>query len=57
MAEAKELEPEVQVTASTTGRKLKPNFYKIEINMTDWAVPERYQDLSPLGTGAFGTVW
>ncbi len=38
-------------------RKLKPNFYKIEINMIDWEVPERYQDLSPLGTGAFGTVW
>ena len=35
----------------------KPGFYKIELFKTVWEVPERYQDLSPIGTGAYGTVW
>lgn len=32
-------------------------FYKLELFKTVWEVPKRYQDLSPIGTGAYGTVW
>jgi hypothetical protein len=38
-------------------RPVKPGFYRIELTKTVWEVPERYQDLSPIGTGAYGTVW
>ena len=38
-------------------RIIKPNFHRIEINHTNWEVPERYQDLMALGVGAFGSVW
>jgi len=31
-------------------------FYKIEINKTEWEVPERYQLLQPIGSGAYGLV-
>lgn len=34
-----------------------PNFYKIEINRTEWEVPDRYQMLTPVGSGAYGQVW
>lgn len=33
-----------------------PDFYKIEINRTEWEVPERYQMLTPVGSGAYGQV-
>ena len=36
---------------------LKPNFYEIETYQSTWDLPERYQELYPLGAGAFGTVW
>ena len=36
---------------------LRPGFYSVELNKTIWIVPERYQDLRPLGIGAFGSVW
>ena len=32
-------------------------FYKIEINKTEWEVPERYKKLTPVGSGAYGQVW
>ncbi|XP_039276626.1 mitogen-activated protein kinase p38b isoform X1 [Nilaparvata lugens] len=32
------------------------NFYKVEINRTEWEVPERYQMLTPVGSGAYGQV-
>ena len=38
-------------------RPVKPGFYRVELFKTVWEVPERYQDLSPIGTGAYGTVW
>ena len=38
-------------------RKLKKNFFRVEFNRTTWEVPERYQDLKPVGIGAFGSVW
>jgi hypothetical protein len=34
-----------------------PNFYKVEINRTEWEVPQRYQMLTPVGSGAYGQVW
>lgn len=34
-----------------------PTFYKAEINKTEWEVPDRYQMLSPVGSGAYGQVW
>ncbi|KZC07746.1 PREDICTED: mitogen-activated protein kinase 14B-like [Dufourea novaeangliae] len=33
-----------------------PQFHKIEINRTEWEVPERYQMLTPVGSGAYGQV-
>lgn len=33
-----------------------PSFYKIEINRTEWEVPQRYQMLTPVGSGAYGQV-
>ncbi|KAJ6645802.1 Mitogen-activated protein kinase p38b [Pseudolycoriella hygida] len=33
-----------------------PKFYKAEINKTEWEVPERYQMLTPVGSGAYGMV-
>lgn len=32
-------------------------FYKAEINKTEWEVPDRYQNLTPVGSGAYGQVW
>lgn len=36
---------------------IKPGFYSVELNRTVWIVPKYYQDLTPVGTGAYGTVW
>jgi len=38
-------------------QSLKPNFYSVELNRTEWKVPKRYQSLSPVGSGAYGQVW
>ena len=35
---------------------IKEGFYRVELINTVWEVPERYQNLSPVGTGAFGQV-
>ena len=43
---------EMQEAANT-----KEGFYRVELAKTAWEVPSRYQDLSPIGTGAYGTVW
>ena len=32
-------------------------FHTVELNKTEWNVPNRYQDLSAIGGGAFGQVW
>ncbi|RMX45908.1 hypothetical protein pdam_00011024, partial [Pocillopora damicornis] len=34
---------------------LPPGYYRTELNRTVWEVPEKYQDLSPIGTGASAT--
>ncbi|XP_013875245.1 mitogen-activated protein kinase 14A isoform X2 [Austrofundulus limnaeus] len=31
-------------------------FYRLEVNKTIWEVPERYQKLRPVGSGAYGSV-
>lgn len=36
--------------------EMKDGFYKVELISTVWEVPERYQDLNPVGSGAFGQV-
>lgn len=38
------------------GGKLKDGFYRVEMVKTVWEVPARYKELSPIGTGAYGTV-
>uniref|UniRef100_A0A8C7YWY8 mitogen-activated protein kinase n=1 Tax=Oryzias sinensis TaxID=183150 RepID=A0A8C7YWY8_9TELE len=37
-------------------QKERPTFYLQELNKTVWEVPERYQNLSPVGSGAYGSV-
>ena len=37
--------------------ELPAGFYRTELNKTVWEVPVRYQELSPIGTGAYGQVW
>ncbi|KAK6747140.1 hypothetical protein RB195_000391 [Necator americanus] len=37
-------------------REVKPGYYTVELNRTVWAVPVYYQNLTPIGTGAYGTV-
>ncbi|XP_034382236.1 mitogen-activated protein kinase 11-like isoform X2 [Cyclopterus lumpus] len=34
----------------------RPGFYQQELNKTVWEVPERYQNLTPVGSGAYGSV-
>ncbi|KAJ8046441.1 Mitogen-activated protein kinase 14 [Holothuria leucospilota] len=35
---------------------LPPGYYKSELNRTNWEVPSRYVELSPIGNGAYGQV-
>lgn len=37
--------------------KTKPGFYTVELNKAVWEVPERYTNLTPVGSGAYGQVW
>uniref|UniRef100_A0AAQ5YER8 mitogen-activated protein kinase n=1 Tax=Amphiprion ocellaris TaxID=80972 RepID=A0AAQ5YER8_AMPOC len=37
-------------------QKERPTFYRQELNKTVWEVPERYQSLAPVGSGAYGSV-
>ncbi|XP_038139044.1 mitogen-activated protein kinase 14A [Cyprinodon tularosa] len=37
-------------------QKERSGFYLQEVNKTIWEVPRRYQDLSPVGSGAYGSV-
>ncbi|KAK1789478.1 hypothetical protein P4O66_015393 [Electrophorus voltai] len=34
----------------------RPGFYRQELSKTVWEVPERYQNLTPVGSGAYGSV-
>uniref|UniRef100_A0A673NB74 mitogen-activated protein kinase n=1 Tax=Sinocyclocheilus rhinocerous TaxID=307959 RepID=A0A673NB74_9TELE len=40
----------------TSPSSKRPTFYRQEVNKTIWEVPVRYQNLSPVGSGAYGTV-
>lgn len=33
------------------------HYYKVDINKTEWEIPERYKSLTPIGSGAYGQVW
>lgn len=35
----------------------KKGFYRQELTKTLWEVKERYRDLQPVGSGAYGSVW
>lgn len=35
---------------------MKEGYHKVELNKTVWTVPERYTSLTPIGTGAYGSV-
>ena len=35
---------------------MKTGFYSVELNKTVWEVPERYINLTPVGSGAYGQV-
>lgn len=37
-------------------KKMRDNFVQIELNKTTWDIPERYQNLSAVGAGAYGQV-
>ena len=37
--------------------EVTPGFHRIEFNKTVWEVPLRYQNLTPVGSGAYGQVW
>lgn len=43
--------------AETQMAELPQGFYRTELNKTVWEVPGKYQNLSPIGTGAYGQVW
>lgn len=38
-------------------KRVRPGYYRQDVNKTTWEVPERYRDLKQVGTGAYGTVW
>ncbi|XP_037308286.1 mitogen-activated protein kinase 12 [Pungitius pungitius] len=37
-------------------KRIRPGYYRQDVNKTSWEVPERYRDLKQVGTGAYGTV-
>ena len=49
--------PVLRSCAIAMAQSLKPNFYSVELNRTEWKVPKRYQKLTPVGSGAYGQVW
>lgn len=40
----------------STQEVIKPGYYKLELNRTVWVIPDYYQNLAPVGTGAHGAV-
>ncbi|KAL4227017.1 Mitogen-activated protein kinase 14 [Mactra antiquata] len=39
-----------------SSQQMKAGFTRVELNKTVWEVPERYQCLTPVGSGAYGQV-
>jgi len=46
----------IAIMASKPGKPLRAHFYRVELNKADWEVPDRYQNLTALGCGAYGQV-
>lgn len=45
------------MAAYSPDKPLKAGYHRVELFKAVWEVPIRYQDLSTIGTGAYGTVW
>lgn len=45
------------VTSIRMSKRIRPGYYRQDVNKTSWEVPERYRELKQVGTGAYGTVW
>lgn len=43
--------------SSPVEKPLKAGFHRVELFKAEWEVPFRYQEISAIGTGAYGTVW
>ena len=37
-------------------KPVRKGYHRFEFCKTTWEIPERYEDLSPIGLGAYGTV-
>ena len=35
---------------------VKPGYHRVELLRAVWDLPVRYQDVQPIGTGAYGSV-
>ena len=46
----------VETFISERKMTIKEGFYRVELINTVWEVPNRYQNLMPVGNGAFGQV-
>jgi p38 MAP kinase len=44
------------MASSHKPKQLKPHFYRVELNKTEWEVPDRFQNLTAVGAGAYGQV-
>ena len=36
---------------------MREGFTRIELNKSVWEFPQHYQNLEPVGSGAYGQVW
>merc|ERR1712172_462040 len=45
-----------QAAAAAAARAMKSGFHSVELNKTVWEVPERYVNLTAIGSGAYGQV-
>ena len=37
--------------------KMYDRFYRVDLTRSTWEVPERYEGLQAIGSGAYGNVW
>lgn len=50
-------ESPMELESSPSIDSLKEGSYRVELNKTVWEMPTKYQELTPIGTGAYGSVW
>ena len=43
--------------AEAVEKPIRAGYYRVELFKTVWEVPVRYQEITAIGTGAYGTVW